>query len=174
MTSSARKRIVTWGVPFAALFAFLWHFLPLTMNWSSSVPIGVYWLTANPNAPYLTFCMTREVLTQAKAHGYQPLPGSCSGGTSWVLKPNLARAHEVTFNRRGFFVDHQWLPNTTPLAKDRFGHSLPHYPFGTYFVSNKEVWVVSSYNQRSYDSRYFGPISRSSVVSYACPLLVLP
>jgi conjugative transfer signal peptidase TraF len=174
MKSSVQKRVIAWGFPFAALFAVVWHFLPITFNWSPSVPLGVYWLTSDSNAPYLTFCMSRAVLTEAMTHGYQPLHGSCPGGTSWVLKPSLERTHEVTFTSRGFLIDRRALPNTAPLARDRFGRALPHYPFGTYLVSSKEVWVVSSYNQRSYDSRYFGPVSRSSVVSYARPLLVLP
>ena len=174
MKSSIRKRVIVWALPIAAVFALVWHFLPITMNWSPSVPLGIYWLTADANAPYLTFCMSRNVLTEAMAHGYEPLHGSCPGGTSWVLKPNLERAHEVTFSRAGFVIDGHSLPNTAPLARDRFGRALPHYPFGTYLVSRKEVWVVSSYNRRSYDSRYFGPVSRSSVVSYARPLLVLP
>jgi conjugative transfer signal peptidase TraF len=174
MKSSVRKRVIAWGFPLAALFAFVVHFLPLTLNWSPSVPVGVYWLTSDQNAPYLTFCMSRAVLTEAMAHGYEPLDGSCPGGTSWVLKPNLEHAHEVTFTSQGFVVDGRMLPNTAPLARDRFNRGLPHYPFGTYLVSSKEVWVVSNYNRRSYDSRYFGPVSRSSIVSYARPLLVLP
>jgi conjugative transfer signal peptidase TraF len=174
MKSSILKRVIAWGFPLASLFALVWHFLPLTLNWSPSVPVGVYWLTSDPNAPYLTFCMSHEVLTEAVAHGYQPLHGSCADGTAWVLKPNLQPAHEVTFSSHGFAVDGQTLQNTAPLARDRFGRDLPHYRFGTYLVSSKEVWVVSSYNRRSYDSRYFGPVSRSSVVSYARPLLVLP
>jgi conjugative transfer signal peptidase TraF len=174
MKSSIRKRIMAGGFPLAVVFALVWHFLPLAMNRSPSVPVGLYWLTTDPNAPYLTFCMSRELLTEAVAHGYEPLNGSCPGGTAWILKPNLDHAQEVTFSSRGFVIDHRMLPNTAPLARDRFGRALPHYAFGTYQVSSKEVWVVSSYNKRSYDSRYFGPISRSSIVSYARPLLVFP
>jgi conjugative transfer signal peptidase TraF len=174
MTSLARKRMVTWGFPFAMLFTLLWRCLPLTINWSPSVPIGVYWLTTNPHAPYLTFCMSRELLAEAESHGYESLSGHCPNGKAWILKPNLEHAQEVTFSQRGFVIDHRLFPNTAPLEKDRRGRTLPHYPFGTYRASGKEVWVVSRYNQRSYDSRYFGPVSRSSIVSYARPLLVFP
>ncbi len=174
MNPAIRKRVIVWAFPSACLFALVWHFLPLTFNWSPSVPLGVYWLTADRNAPYLAFCMSREVQSQAATHGYESLHGSCADGTAWILKPNLQRARVVTFTSAGFVIDMRVLPNTAPLAKDRFGRSLPHYPFGTYPVSSKEVWVVSSYNKRSYDSRYFGPVSRTSILSYARPLLVAP
>ena len=153
MSSSIRRCAIAWGFPFACLFAFVWHFLPLTFNWSPSVPVGVYWMTRDRNAPYLAFCMTPDVQKEAVAHGYEPLHGSCPDGTAWILKPNLQLSHVVAFTSRGFVIDSRELPNTAPLAKDRFSRVLPHYPFGTYPVSNKEVWVVSSYNKRSYDSR---------------------
>jgi conjugative transfer signal peptidase TraF len=174
MSSTIRKRIVLWIFPAAVLFALVWHSLPLTFNWSPSVPVGVYWMTKDRTAPYLAFCMSSEVRSEAVRHGYEPIHGKCPDGTAWILKPNLRWAHVVTFTNRGFVVDDQELPNTAPLARDRLGRTLPHYPFGTYLVSSKEVWVVSSYNKRSYDSRYFGPISATSIVSYARPVLVAP
>ena len=35
------------------------------------------------------------------------------------------------------------------------------------------VWVVSDYHPRSFDSRYFGPISKALIRHYLRPLLVL-
>jgi conjugative transfer signal peptidase TraF len=174
VTAAVRKKIVLWGFPAALAFAVIWRSLPLFFNWTPSVPIGVYWMTGNRTAPYLAFCMSFRVRTEAVAHGYEPMRGNCPDGTAWILKPNLQHAHAITFTDRGFAIDARLLPNTAPLAKDRFGRPLPHYPFGTYLVSPQEVWVVSTYNNRSYDSRYFGPIPAASVLFYAYPVLVLP
>jgi conjugative transfer signal peptidase TraF len=174
MTAAVRKRIVFWGLPAALAFALIWRSLPLFFNWSPSLPIGLYWRSSDRTAPDLTFCMSPAMRTEAVAHGYEPLHGNCPDGTAWILKPNLRHAHAITFTERGFAIDGRELPNTAPLPKDRFGRPLPHYPFGTYPASPQEVWVVSTYNQRSYDSRYFGPIPAASVLFYARPVLVLP
>jgi conjugative transfer signal peptidase TraF len=174
MSSSIRKRALVLGFPSAILLTLIWYLLPLTFNWSPSVPVGVYWMTADRNAPYLAFCMSADMHAQAVAHGYQPLRGKCPDGTAWILKPNLQHVHVITLSSAGFVIDNHMLPNTAPLAKDRFGRVLPHYRFGTYLASDKEVWVVSSYNKRSYDSRYFGPVSTASIVAYARPFLVAP
>lgn len=174
MTSRIRRGIVVCGFPAAILFAAIWHWSPLMFNWSPSLPIGLYWRTGDPNAPDVAFCLSAEVRKEAAAHGLEPMRGRCPDGTAWILKPNLRSARVITFTNRGFTVDSRALPNTAPLSKDRFGRAMPHYPFGRYFVSSKEVWVVSTYNDRSYDSRYFGPIDAASIVCYARPILVAP
>jgi conjugative transfer signal peptidase TraF len=174
MRSVLRKRIIVWGFPAALLFVLLWRSLPLVFNWSPSVPMGLYWRTRDRTAPYLAFCMSSLVEAQAIAHGYEPMRGKCPDRTAWILKPNLRPAHAITLSRNGFVLDGRRLQNTAPLEKDRSGHPLPHYPFGTYRTSPQEVWVVSTYSRRSYDSRYFGPIAASSVVFYARPVLVVP
>ena len=156
------------------LFALIWHSLPLLFNWSPSLPVGLYWMTNDQRAPDLAFCMSPDMRKEAEQHGLERMSGRCRDGSAWILKPNLRSAHTIDFTSRGFEVDGRQLPNTAPLAKDRFGRAMPHYRFGRYSVSNQEVWVVSSYNERSYDSRYFGPIDAASIIGYARPILVLP
>jgi conjugative transfer signal peptidase TraF len=174
MKSDVRKGIVLGGFPAAILFALIWHSLPLMVNWSPSLPIGLYWMTKNERAPDVAFCMSAQLRAEAAAHGLERVSGRCPDGTAWIPKPNMRSARVVTLTSRGFTVDGRELPNTAPLPKDRFGRPMPHYPFGHYFVSTKEVWVVSSYNKRSYDSWYFGPIDARSIVCYARPILVMP
>jgi conjugative transfer signal peptidase TraF len=174
MKSRVRTAIVRFGFPAAVLFAMMWHSLPLLFNWTPSLPIGLYWITKDEKAPDLAFCMSAQVRAEAATHGLERVSGKCPDGTAWILKPNLRSAQVITFTSRGFTVDGRELPNTTPLPKDRFGRPMPHYPFGHYFASSKEVWVVSSHNERSYDSRYFGPIDARSIVCYARPILVMP
>ena len=54
-------------------------------------------------------------------------------------------------------------PKTAPLFRDAAGRSLHPWPFGTYVVEEGEVWVASTYNRGSYDSRYMGPIRISQI-----------
>lgn len=55
------------------------------------------------------------------------------------------------------------LPNTT--AK----HASIAWPDGEYTVPPYHVWVFSTYSDRSFDSRYFGPIDTLNVRGEAIP-----
>jgi type IV secretory pathway protease TraF len=47
-------------------------------------------------------------------------------------------------------------------------------PAGTYRVESGQLWLLSGHDPRSFDSRYFGPISVSSVQAVARPVWVIP
>jgi type IV secretory pathway protease TraF len=56
---------------------------------------------------------------------------------------------------------------------DSLGRPLEQLPFGTQIVRDGQVWVLGIHRERSWDSRYFGPVPRSSIVGIARPLLTL-
>jgi type IV secretory pathway protease TraF len=58
----------------------------------------------------------------------------------------------------GISVNGTLLRNTAPLEYDTMGRLLSHWPYGRYIVAKGTIWVASSYNPRSFDCRYFGPI----------------
>ena len=58
------------------------------------------------------------------------------------------------------------LPNTT-AAQD-----VSKWPDGTYTVTHDEVWLFSTYSERSLDSRYFGPVKTSNIIGKAVPVLI--
>lgn len=60
-------------------------------------------------------------------------------------------------------------PDSSPLTHDQEGRSLQPYPFGTYRVPAGQVWVMSNH-PRGLDSRYFGPVTQSSVISRLVPI----
>ena len=71
------------------------------------------------------------------------------------------------------FRERSLLPNTAPLSKDTKGRPLEAWPFGRYVVAPGTVWVASSYHPRSFDSRYFGPISTAAIRHRLKPFLTL-
>jgi conjugative transfer signal peptidase TraF len=62
--------------------------------------------------------------------------------------------------------------NGIPLSNTIAAITLPAWPDGEYIVQPGEIWIFSSYNERSFDSRYFGPVSINLVKGEAIPLLV--
>jgi type IV secretory pathway protease TraF len=46
-------------------------------------------------------------------------------------------------------------------------------PAGSYRVGPEDVWLLSSHDPRSFDSRYFGAVPVANVLGIAHPLWVL-
>jgi conjugative transfer signal peptidase TraF len=89
-----------------------------------------------------------------------------------MMKPIAALPGQVvTVATSGLTVDGHRLVNSVPLPRDYEGRALPVISAGTYKVAAGEVWLVSSFNPRSYDSRYFGPVAVTDIVASARPLL---
>jgi type IV secretory pathway protease TraF len=62
--------------------------------------------------------------------------------------------------------------NGVPIPNTVASGLLPAWPDGEYKVKPGEVWIFSSYNRKSFDSRYFGPVDITLVHGEAFPLLV--
>jgi conjugative transfer signal peptidase TraF len=146
---------------------FAW--LGVRINLSPSLPLGLYVRTSTgtliefcPSEPYASFSLLR---------GYRD-SGTCPDGGAPLLKPIVAAAgDDVDFSTAGLTVNGTPLRNTAPLAVDTKGRSLQHWQFGRGKVASGTVWVASSYNARSFDSRYFGPVAESAIRSRLRPVL---
>ena len=137
--------------------------LGLRINTSPSPPMGLYITTADAGANMVEFCPAEPFATFAIVRGYRD-PGACRDGAAPLLKPIVAKPGDVVeLSARGISVNGALLSNTAPLSKDTKGRPLEAWPFGRYVVAYETVWVASSYHPRSFDSRYFGPISTSAI-----------
>ena len=135
----------------------------LRLNDSPSLPVGLYIVTSNPNATLVEFCPAEPYASLAIARGYRD-QGNCPDGGAPLMKPIAARSGDtVELSARGVTVNGKALQNSGALSVDTDRRQLLHWPFGTYRVQAGYVWVISSYNRRSFDSRYFGPLSVSSI-----------
>ena len=144
----------------------------LRLNDSPSMPIGLYVRTSSESsASLVVFCPADPFARLSLERGYRSR-GNCPDGAEPLAKPIAARpADVVELSAKGMAVKGRLLPNTAPLATDTAGRPLPHWPFGRYVVAPGTLWVASSYNTRSFDSRYFGPVKASQVREHVRPLL---
>ena len=78
----------------------------------------------------------------------------------------------VRVTEAGISVNGRPLPHTAPLASDSQGRPLPHVPPGIYQVEPGTVWLLSTYNARSFDSRYFGPVPVAALRARLRPIAV--
>jgi conjugative transfer signal peptidase TraF len=148
-------------------------FTGVRFNSSPSLPLGMYVTTADEHANLVEFCPAEPFASLSIARAYRDT-GTCRDGAAPLLKPVVASAGDaVELSARGISVNGLLLPNTAPLSKDTKGQPLRAWPFGRYFVVPGTVWVASSYHPRSFDSRYFGPISITAIRDRLKPFLTL-
>lgn len=133
--------------------------LGLRINTSYSLPLGLYQVTTDESAPLIEFCPDEPFASESSRRGYRSRGLICPDGAVPILKPIVARPGDlVVVNNGGLAVNGNQLPNTAPLRHDRLGRPLQSWPAGIYAVEADTVWVASTYNAGSYDSRYIGPV----------------
>ncbi|MBV8361471.1 MAG: conjugative transfer signal peptidase TraF [Deltaproteobacteria bacterium] len=144
--------------------------LGIRINTTPSLPVGLY-ISASEASQLVEFCPPEPAASMAKQRGYRG-EGSCPDGAAPLMKPVVGRPGDVVeVSHTGLSVNARRIPNTAPLQSDTQGRPLKHYPFGRYSVDFGTIWVASTYNARSFDSRYFGPISESIVRAHLRPLV---
>jgi conjugative transfer signal peptidase TraF len=145
----------------------------LLMNYSDSVPLGLYRRVSsnslNRAISYAGFCLPRATANAAIQAGLEVVPGACPAGLAPVLKPVICPSpgHPLIYDARGFSFNGKLLPNTAPKTQSRTGVRLEHFPYGAYASG---TWAVSGFNPNSYDSRYFGPVAPDAIRFYAKPV----
>lgn len=143
---------------------------PLLWNDSPSLPIGLYKQAHDGNIA--GWCPDGPAAAQALQRNYRHA-GICADGGQPLLKPIVARSGDrVELDPEGLWVNSVLLPNSAPMVKDSAGRPLEHYPYGHYSVEPGQVWVISSHDRRSFDSRYFGPVQEASIQGHYRPLWV--
>ena len=79
----------------------------------------------------------------------------------------------IRIEAAGVRVNGRLLANSAQLPTDRDGLPLPQSQRWTnYSLKAGEILTMSTYNPRSFDSRYFGLVPRSDILSVVEPLLL--
>ncbi|HBO8980214.1 TPA: S26 family signal peptidase [Pseudomonas aeruginosa] len=167
--SRPRVRIVLAVLSACGLAALAWvSFVQpaahIIYNPSDSVPVG--WYRIRPTAPthigsIVLAQLRADVAALAARRGYLP---------SHI--PLLKRVGAVA-PQHVCIVDGQvridGVPVAAVLPADRMGRSLPFWP-QCRPLADGELFLLSTTNPASFDSRYFGPIHASAVIGTAQPI----
>lgn len=134
-----------------------------TVNTTDSIDARV--LLRDGAGEYLRFCPPGSVRALMLERAYLPRREheTCPGWPAApLIKPIVARAgDEVLLDAEGVHVNGRLLANSRALEADRQGAALPQLGPARFTVGEGEVWVVSQFTPRSFDSRYFGPVRLS-------------
>jgi conjugative transfer signal peptidase TraF len=172
--NAKRLTIVRIAIPTCAVFAAvlaLGAIFGVRLNlMSSSLPPGLYRIAPRGKGSDLLICPTGIAESISIGREYRQKSAGCGDGYAPLLKPISAQYGDtVTVSNAGISINGRLLPNSKQYTRDALGRPLPVVPTGTYPVLPGTVWVISSYNRFSFDSRYFGPIRLDEKVRYANP-----
>ena len=159
------------AVVLAALAGGLGTLLGLRLNLTESLPRGIYrTISEEPGrGSIVVVCVPPEAAELALERGYLG-PGSCPGGVRGVGKVVLAVGGDVVAHRReAISVNRTPIPDSGTLTRDSRGRAIPHHTWGDYLLEPGQLWLFSPYRPNSYDSRYFGQVNASGVVSVLRP-----
>lgn len=165
--------VLLWGLYFLLpRFGFAW-------TWTGSLPIGLWrYNTQGVQSHYIAFCLPDGVYSHffrdhvMSSDDHSPYP--CPNNTSVFIKPVMARpGDQVELSSAAVRVNGVPLPRTATQQRSRKkGVVIPHISRGRYTTQSGTVWVFSTYNEASFDSRYYGPIDVRWIRSGAEPVLV--
>jgi conjugative transfer signal peptidase TraF len=148
--------------------------LRLRVNLTGSVPLGLYQLRPVQElvpGDLVVACLPHELAEVGRARHYLGA-GGCPGGVTPILKPVFALPGDTLVVRReGVERNGDLSPGSVPLLADRSGRALMPR-FGREVVPPGAVWVLSTHDPASWDSRYFGPLQLSSISDTARPVWV--
>jgi conjugative transfer signal peptidase TraF len=153
------------------------HSAGLRVNESPSLPIGIWRVSPLDrelrSADVVSFCPPdTPTFREARRRDYVGT-GLCEGAYEPLLKPVAAVAGDrVGQTDDGISINGRLIANSKSLNRDGLGRTLPSPGAHDVIVAKGEVWVISSYNPLSFDSRYFGPIPISNTEGLARPLFV--
>jgi conjugative transfer signal peptidase TraF len=145
------------------------------VNVTSSYPLGIWRLEANRSisqGSLVLLCPPDTPLFQA-AKGFGVLrAGGCPGGYAPLLKRLAAGPGDfVEVQEDGVSVNGRLISNSLPLQHDSQGQTLPRTEEKGW-VPDGEAWFLSDYNPRSFDSRYFGPVSMAQIQGTMVPVWI--
>jgi conjugative transfer signal peptidase TraF len=167
------RRAVLWASLLASPF-----FLGLIVGWvfgvrvnlTPSLPRGFYIISNSPSAGLVEFCPQGAAASISLSRQYRTA-GACPDGGAPLLKPAVAfPSDQVQVSADGIRVNGQLLPNSAGRFRDHLQRPLDPWPYGTCRVKPGTVWVISSFNSYSFDSRYYGAIPESSIRHHLRPL----
>jgi len=149
--------------------------LDLRFNFTPSMPLGIYRLAPVPRSGvkpgmFVAACAPLVAAELGRHRGYLAT-GPCPADSELLLKTVVAIAgDEVAISVSGVAVHRCVLPHSRPLPLDAAGRRLLPWPQGHYQLRRGQLWFYAP-NNRSWDSRYWGPASAAAVMARAIPLL---
>ena len=149
----------------------------LVINYTASYPFGLYKKTGIDRGirvgDWVMFCLPGNPTTRLIIERGYLLNGRCQQDHLPLIKQVYAIGGDyVAVSEHGVSINHgPVIKNTAPVLKDTKGRALPIMVSGR--VQLNHYALFSEYDARSFDSRYFGAVSRDNIFTVIEPFWVL-
>lgn len=150
----------------AALLVPALHTMPHRFIWnvSASVPVGLYRIEPVANISVGDLVLVRplpalERLMAERRYVERGVP---------LLKP-VAAVAGATVCRTLFRITVNGEVTAVALSNDQFGRLLPRWS-GCHRLGADEFFLIAPTSVASFDSRYFGPVTRAQIIGRAMPI----
>ena len=142
--------------------------LRLVWNASASLPIGLYRIEPGDHVRVGDLALVRpspgiEALMAERRYVERDVP---------LLKP-VAAVAGATVCRTGLRVTIAGRTTVSALPRDRIHRPLPGWS-GCRRLAADELFLITPASPASFDSRYFGPVTRAQIIGRALPLWTWP
>jgi conjugative transfer signal peptidase TraF len=115
-------------------------------------------------------CLPPDLAALARARGYLTR-GRCASGVEPLGKRVVATSGDTVLVRPdGVIINGHLIARTTPLRVDSRGRPLPQLAGDRWILRSGELWLQATAHRRSFDSRYFGPLSVGTVIAVVRPV----
>lgn len=159
-TKRSRGVLARWLVAGLALAALAGMAGTVRINFEGgSAPPGLYSLRSGSleRGAWVAVCLPQALARWGRSRGYLDA-GRCPGGAREVGKKVVAVPGDiVVVGAEALWVNGHRVAGKRE-ARDSAGRHLPRVPEGRYRVPAGHAWLVSTHHERSWDSRYFGPV----------------
>lgn len=140
-----------------------------------SVPPGWYFVEriSTPHiGDYVVACLPIPLATLGFQRGYL-IPGDCPGNVAPLVKVLAAQGGDVvSISAQGASVNGRHIASP-PETHDAHGVLLSPMRFAAYPVPSGQAWLFGI-SPHSWDSRYFGPVTSTSIIGHAHPIFTDP
>ena len=146
---------------------------PLYYNGSASIPAGWYEMQVQDTlarGDIVRLCLPPAIGRYAVRRGYVHR-GTCDGGSRRIGKPVMAAAGDtLLISLKGVQINGGPLLKAPLQLRDRRGKLMPRR-VGRQILQPGECFLLSTFNQLSFDSRYYGPVPCRSPFQVLCKVL---
>lgn len=157
MGNNAKKRIKLACAALLLIYSLTYF---VAFNMTDSLPIGVY-LRKNKQLEaedIVKICPPDNEVVQLARERLYISAGFCPGRNEALIKKVLALpGDEVRVEPEGLYINGRIVENTAILFADSQHRAMP-YEVTTYQIKPGQIFIYSDYNDKSFDSRYFGPV----------------
>ena len=155
-----------------AVVMLLANYVGLIINITPSIKKGFYVKSSGEigRGDIVSVCLREPYKQIALERKYIAKGTKCSGADPLVKEVLAMPGDTVVLAADYIEVNaHKYILPTHRV--DSAGRKLAAYPRGTY-ARTSGYWLVGSNSEKSWDSRYFGPVGKEQIIAKLKPLLV--